>query len=315
MGLDEGAKEMNDEYLGIIAICGDEGTGKSTMALSYPKPLFHMDLDVGGFRRAAWRLEGLRIKVLNADEELESIDWAEYDIVSKPYPKPIQMGKLLGQKIDVSTRNLIIPKKVEGMKELWQKIIIDFVKVCQTPEVRGINPDSATMLHNICHNSHLEELQERQLARWKKDHPQTPFNENDYREKLQPVEYGPAFDRMRAVFHTARSYGKNLILTHYPTDEYGPMPDKDGNMKESKTGIKILDGFKETVRLSDLVVWTRINESTKNGVTTRLPYAKITKCGIAGMGLSVIGLEIPATYEGIINLRNMTSPSKEVSSA
>ena len=304
-----------DDYIGIVAICGDEGTGKSTMALSYPKPLFHMDLDVGGFRRAAWRLEGLRIKVLNADEELESIDWAEYDIVSKPYPKPIQMGKLLGQKIDVSTRNLIIPKKVEGMKDLWQKIIIDFVKVGQTPEVRSINMDSATMLYNVCHNSHLEELQERQYLRWKKEHSNTPFDENDYRERLQKHEYGPAFDRMRTVLHTARSYTKNLILTHYPTDEYGPMPDSKGNIVQDKTGVKILDGFKETVRLSDLVVWTRINESTKNGVTTRLPYAKITKCGIAGMGLSVVGLEIPATYEGIINLRNMTSPSKEVSSA
>ena len=304
-----------DEYLGIVAICGDEGTGKTSMALSYPRPLFHMDLDVGGFRRAAWRLEGLRIKVLNPDEELDNINWTEYDIVSKPYPKPIQMGKLLGQKIDVSTRNLTIPKKVEGMKDLWQKIIIDFVKVCQTPEVRSINMDSATMLYNVCHNSHLEELQERQVARWKKEHPQTPFNENDYRERLQPIEYGPAFDRMRTVLHTARSYTKNLILTHYPTDEYGTIPDSKGNMVEGKTGIKILDGFKETVRLSDLVVWTRINESTRDGETTRTPYAKIKKCGIAGMGLSVVGLEIPASYEGVTNLRNTLASTKEGDSA
>ena len=225
------------------------------------------------------------------------------------------MGKLLGQKIDVSTRNLAIPKKVEGMKDLWQKIIIDFVKVCQTAEVRSINMDSATMLYNICHNSHLEELQERQYLRWKKEHSSTPFDENDYRERLQKHEYGPAFDRMRTVLHTARSYTKNLILTHYPTDEYGPMPDSKGNIVQDKTGVKILDGFKETVKLSDLVVWTRINETTKDGVTTRTPYAKIKKCGIAGMGLSVVGLEVPATYEGIINLRNMTSPNKDVSSA
>jgi len=36
-----------DDYLGIVAVCGDEGTGKTTMALTFPKPLRHFDVDVG----------------------------------------------------------------------------------------------------------------------------------------------------------------------------------------------------------------------------------------------------------------------------
>ena len=47
---------MENDSIGIVADCGDEGTGKTTMALTFPKPLVHFDIDVVGFRRAAWRL-------------------------------------------------------------------------------------------------------------------------------------------------------------------------------------------------------------------------------------------------------------------
>ena len=274
---------MSDDYLGIAAICGDEGTGKTTMALTFPKSIRHFDVDVGGYRRAIWRLPAENVE-------------------SKSYPKPIQIDKLMGIQGSPSTR-VTIPKKVEGMKELWQQIVTDFVAACMDAEVKTVVIDSATLLWSICHNSHLQELQERQLARHKAN-PQTrsrPFDENDYRERLQPVEYGPANDRMRTILHTARSYSKNLILTHYPTDEYGTIPDGKGNMVEGKTGTKVLDGFKETVKLVDLVVWASIKEIAKE----KQPVCKITKCGLEGAGLKAVGLEIPATYEGIVNIVNL----------
>jgi hypothetical protein len=277
-----------DGFIGITAICGEEGTCKTTMALSWPKPLVHFDTDVGGFRRAAWRL---------AAEELEQVE-------SKSYPKPIQIEKLLGQKGSPSTR-VIVPKKVEGMKELWQTIIQDFVDACMRAETATIVIDSATALWNICHQSHLQELQERQLTQHIKQHKGIPFDENDYREKLLPVEYGPANDKMRTILHTARSFQKNLVLTHYPTDEYGVIPDGKGNMVEGKTGKQIMDGFKETLKLSDLVMWLTIKETSIQGVKTREPIARITKCGLEGMGLDAVGLEIPATFEGIIELQRM----------
>jgi len=276
---------MEDNFIGIVAICGDEGTGKTTMALTFPKLLVHFDVDVGGYRRAAWRL----------DVE---------DIESKGYPKPIQLEKFIGQKGSPSTR-ISIPKKVEGMKELWQEIAQDFVNACMNEKVKSIVIDSATLLWNICHQSHLQELQERQLVQWTNRNPRTPFDENEYRERLQPMEYGPANDKMRTILHTARSYQKNLILTHYPTDEYGAVHDAKGNVTEGKTGIKILDGFKETVKLVDLMVWLSIKEKSEKGMKTREPIAKIIKCGLEGMGLDAVGLEIPATYEGIINLQRM----------
>lgn len=274
-----------DDLIGITAICGDEGTGKTTMALTFPKPLRHFDIDVGGYRRAIWRLDTT-------------------DSVSKSYPRPIQVNKLMGQTQSVSTR-IEIPKAVTGMKELWQEVVTDFVAACQDAALKTIVLDSSTLLWQVCHNSRLQELQEIQLARWKKEHPNQPFDENDYRERLQPIEYGPANDRMRTLLHTARAFSKNLVLVHYPTDEYGTIQDAKGNMVEGKTGKVILDGFKETVKLVDLVVWTSIKSTAVEGVEKKSAVAKITKCGIEGMGLSAVGLEVEATYEGIINLKNL----------
>ncbi len=280
----------------IAAICGDEGTGKTTMALTFPKPLRHFDVDVGGYRRAIWRLDA------------EGIE-------SKGYPKPIQVAKLLGTKTDPSaSTRILIPKKVEGMKELWQLIVTDFVAACQDTAVKTVVIDSATMLWGICHNSHLQMIQERQLAKHMAVNRNRPFDENDYRERLQPIEYGPANDRMRTILHTARSYSKNLILTHYPTDEYGTIADSKGNMVEGKTGKVVLDGFKETKKLVDLVVWCSIkssmvpsdpNKPDSPKVEKKEPVCKITKCGLEGAGLAAVGLEIPATFEGVVNLVNL----------
>jgi len=261
--------------------------------LTFPNPLRHFDIDVGGYRRAIWRLPASNVE-------------------SKGYPKPIQVDKLMGTQGTPTTR-LSIPKKVEGMKELWQQIVTDFVAACQDTEVKTIVIDSATLLWGVCHNSHLQELQERQIPKWKKDHPNTPFDENEYRERLQPMEYGPANDRMRTILHTARSFQKNLVLTHYPTDEYAPMPDGKGGMADGKTGKKVIDGFKETLKLVDLVVWASIKEAASGGVTTKEPVCKITKCGLEGAGLAALGLEIPATYEGVVNLVNLLKGTANVS--
>lgn len=291
-----------DELIGIVAITGEEGTGKTSMGLSFPKPLSHLDVDVGGYARAAWRKE---------------VDTA--NIISTSFPKPLtdaDIAKMMGRQDIVSTRTSAIPKKVEGMKELWQKIIDKIVTDCLNPEIKSIVIDSATMMYKIGCDAYLQELQEKQLYKWKND-PNTKnraFDENDYREKLQPIEYGTVYDRLQRVFHATRSYKKNLILIHYPTDEYGAISDGKGGMTEGKTGKIIMDGYKDTAKFSDLVVWLSVKSQLvlsdpdnmkSQKVEKKLPFARITKSGIPGMGLQVVGMEVPATYEGIINLRNL----------
>ncbi len=290
---------MND-FIGVTAICGDEGTGKTTMGLTFSKPLFHLDIDVGGIDRAIWRMPKLRVSHLAPDQSLKGIDWSQVDVVSKSYPKPIQLERLTGTTApDSPDIRLTSVKKVSGMRELWQAITMDFVTVCQAPTITSIMIDSSTALWNIAHNTQLQIIQEKQVAEGKIK------RDDDYRERLMPVEYGPANDRMRQLFHTARVFRKNLILTHYPTDEYGAVPDGKGGIVDGKTGRKIMDGFKETAKLSDLIVWLRIGEVEVEGNKQKTPLASILKCGIPGMGLGAVGLEVMAEFEGIINLRNM----------
>tara|TARA_Y100000310_G_scaffold345865_1_gene471884 strand:+ start:27129 stop:27971 length:843 start_codon:yes stop_codon:yes gene_type:complete len=279
-----------DDYIGVVVICGDEGALKTTEALSFPQPIVHFDIDVGGYRRASWRINTSNIK-------------------SKSYPKPIQLNKLMGSITDNASTRIQIPKKVEGMKELWQDIVTDYVAACQDPSVATIVLDSSTVLWVICHMAYLQELQEKQLAQHKGPNA---FDENNYRERLQPIEYSQPNDRMRSLINTSRSFIKNLILTHYPTDEYGVVPDGHGGMTEGKTGTKVLDGFKETVKLADLVMWNRLMKQS-NG--TNIVVSKITKCGLAGMGLTVVGDEIEASYESLVNLRTMMTALVEASNA
>ncbi len=299
------------EYIGVSAIVGEEGSCKTTMALSFPKPMFHFELDMDGFARASWRFvkehPELKVKRCDKDEDLTQIDFSQFDIITKPYPKPLQVNKLKGALTGEapSARKFQQPKRVEGMKELWQAIVTDFVHAGQQ-DIASIVFDSATKLWNVAHNARLQELQDIQEYKWKKEHPNTPMPEDEYRERLQPIEYGQPNDRMTTVMDTGKSFRKNLVLTHYPTDEYGMVPDGKGGLVEGKTGKQVIDGFKHTAKECSLIVWTEVKESIgQGGKKTKTPVAKITKCGIEGMGLDAVGKEIMASFDGIISLRNL----------
>ncbi len=308
-----------DNIIGIVAVVGPEGSCKTSMGLTFDKPLVHFDLDVGGFRRAKWRLpEGTRVVCLQAHENIADIKPGSFDILTKPFPRPVELSRLLGtEATQVSTRIQVqFPRKVTGMHELWQKIVRDFVTVCQWPEVVTIMIDSGTLFWFIDHRGYLQELQQKQLLKWQNDpaHKNQPFDENDYRERLQPIEYAEPNDRMTQIFHTARAFNKNLVLTFYPTDEYGPMPDGKGGYADQKTGKEIMDGFKNTGKLADLVVWTAVKSRLEPSdptnpnsmkVEKKVPFARIDKAGLDGMGISAVGMEVPATFEGIISLRNL----------
>lgn len=296
----------------ITSIWGIEGSGKSSVALTFPSPLFHFDLDLGGFDRAAWRVieeakkEGIELRVRHCDpgEDITKLDWNEWDIVSKPYLAPVQMEKLMGVGAEkgVSVR---FPRAVRGIKELWQEIVIDLVALCQTRTVRSIVTDSATQLWWICHTSLLQEKQEIQLAQGIKE------SDPKFRERLQPVEFPN--DRMRSLIYTARSAGKNLIMTHYPKDVYKERVGDKG-IESYKSGEVEPDGFKHTVTLDDIVIWTYAEVDKRKEIIKGVenpnynkpqPYAKVDlKCGLEGMGMSAVGLELPMpSYEGLMELQ------------
>lgn len=239
------------------------------MALTWPRPLVHFDLDVGSFERAAWRIDTTGIE-------------------SKSYPTPIQVERLKGQVKDGVT--IKFPKKLVGIKEVWQQIVMDFVEALNRPEVKTIVMDSATQLWNICHRGHLQELQEIQIARAKGN-----INENELRENLMPKEYAEPNERMRTLIYAAKSYKKHLVLTHYPKDVYANRV-TDKGIEEYKTGEIEPDGFKDTQKLVDIVIWVEAD-------STGQVNAKITKCGLEGLGTMAVGLVIEPSYDGIIKLQ------------
>lgn len=255
----------------ITALWGSEKSWKTTMALSWPKPLVHFDLDVGGFDRAIWRMDST-------------------DISSKSYPIPIQMEKLMGAKQEGAT--IRFPRQVIGYTKVWQQIVIDYVEACQNPEVQTIVIDSASQLWSICHTSLLQEKQEIQISQG-----MSPDNDK-FRERLKPVEFPN--DRMRSIIYTAKSYGKHLVLTHYPRNIYKQMVDKKGDVVDYKSDEVEPDGFKDTQRLVDIVIWVYANKDNTVG-------ASITKCGLQGLGTAAVGLEIDPSYEGILELKESMS--------
>ena len=257
----------------ILAVWAEEKAGKTTFALTFPRPLYHMDLDVGGFDRAIWRLDNK-------------------DIFSKSFPIPVQIEKMMGAVKLKGAVSVRFPKQVIGYKEVWQQIVVDFVAACQNIKVQTIVIDSATMLWSICHTSLLQEKQEIQLSNGVKT------EDPRFRERLQPVEFPN--DRMRSLIYTARSCKKNLVLTHYPKDVYASRATEKG-IEEFRTGETTPDGFKDTQKLVDAVV--KLEVSKKNEVT-----AVFTKCALEGMGMTAVGLTLPeASYNGIIELQKSMS--------
>jgi hypothetical protein len=254
----------------VAAIWGIEKSGKSSLAMTFPRPMIHFDLDVGGFNRAAWRLD-------------------TKDITTKSYMTPMQIDKMLGAHKDngIPVR---ASKKVEGMIELWQAVIVDYIKAVQDPNVKTIIIDSATQLWNICHRSYLQSLQEKQLAQGEKD--------QFLRAQLLPIEYAEPNERMKTFVFTSRSYKKNLVLTHYPKDVYAPRF-VDGGMQEVRTGEEDIDGFKQTKALADVAIRTF---QVKNNGDTKM-MAKVTLSGL-GKGLEGMEIEDP-TFEKLLKLIKM----------
>ena len=304
----------------IVSLWGVEGSGKSSVGLTFPPPLFHLDLDLGGFDRAIWRIEKefkdagkvLRIKRCEPKEDISNLVWEDWDIVTKPYLAPIQKEKLLGVQAKEGKTSVRFPRQVIGIKEQWQEIIIDIIEACEAPAVRSIMTDSATQLWWISHTGFLQEKQEIQLGKGIK------VESNEFRERLTPMEFPN--NRMRDLIYTVRSCGKNLIMTHYPKDVYKERVGDKG-IESYKSGEVIPDGFKHTVTLDDLVIWTyteidKVKEKMEvvEGKMVKVPnpnynklqpYAKIDlKCGLDGMGMNALGLVLPSpSYKGLMELQ------------
>lgn len=260
------------------------------MALTFPRPIRHFDIDVGGFNRATW-----------ANLPKPRIDLT--DIESKSYRVPIGMERFMSAPQGQPT--IRFPKRITGYREAWQDVLVDFVECVQNPDIKTIVIDSATALWEICHKGYLQEKQEIQLAQG------VPETADHFRERLQPVEFPN--DRMNQVIYTAQSFDKNLVMIHYPKDEYVTVMNEKGKKEDQRSGRLILDGFKHTEKVVDIVFWLDLKTKQVQGGLEVYAQAKVsTKCGFPGLGTAALGWELPSpTYQGIVQLYKLINGIEE----
>ncbi|GAH61885.1 unnamed protein product, partial [marine sediment metagenome] len=103
------------------------------------------------------------------------------------------------------------------------------------------------------------------------------------------------------IIYGARSYKKNLVLTHYPRDVYAQKVTEKG-VEDYKTGELEIDGFKQTSALVDVAVTTYVAEVSlpNHKGKVKVPSAKVTLSGLA-LEMEGRGLE-PTLVELIVRV-------------
>lgn len=236
----------------IFILWGEDKAGKTTVALTFPKPLVHMEFDVGGFTRANRNLPYLPIK-----------DWVEQgQITNESYIMPFQIGS-----VD-PIQNIIRPSKiVVGVKELFYQFAGNFIKHLNNPNIATIAVDTGTLLYEITCTGYLQEKQELQLDN--KGNLLASEQKKGLRVSLLPIEYREPYIRMRGFAYQAKAHGKHLVMTHHASDEYGLIRLRDGTTGEGKTGKRVMHGWTQWGDSADVVAHTYWDKEKKK------PYAVI----------------------------------------
>lgn len=264
--------ELHPEGLlptGIFGIYGPPGGTKSSIALSFPKPLVYYDFERGAHR--AWGMKPGTQKIAASiaghpvDATLLTTEMWPYngvdDLVYVKYP-------------EVPVRSIVQRyEKLDGWVKAWADFTSDFNNACENPEVKTIVWDTGTVEWGLCCDCFLEELQRASSTG---------------RKQLQQIEYGEPNRRQNGLLTAAAANKKTLVLVHHETDKYGPILmggkpvlDDNGNPKSAPTGEKIPDGFRYTVGKCDWVLYVTLSRGD-NGVTA------VTEVQKSALGLSLL---------------------------
>ena len=262
----------------IIAIMGENKTGTSTLSLTFPKPLHHIDFDPGGFERAARRF----------NEELDS-----GAIQHTVYFTPLQAMR---EKIEGKTS--MKPRiRLHGYKEQWYQMLSIYFDILEGSKKAGNGEmfktvvfDTFTGVYELARDGYLQELQEAQKP------------DAQIRERLLQIEYGPINKRMKAIIDAASEVGRSrefhLVLVHHMTDVYEKKL-VDGKIEEVKVG-RDLAGWKSD-KLNDLVHLILECKLEKNHDGSYVPTAKVALSGM-GLGLYTMPAIQNPTWDKIAKL-------------
>ncbi len=261
-------QQLQGELWGVdtfqLATWGDIKTCKTTLGLTFPKPLVLLDLD-RGFHRARQRFTQYRILELKLGEELTNIHLdSGAEIIVVPYQMPIVFP---GQR---NPESLL----------LWNKMIQDVYVACYHPNVKTINYDTGSVLWLLSRSAHLERVQ----------------TENQSRQTLGQFEYNKPNTEMRALLTMPKAWGKNLVIEHHMAGKYEDVQ-KGNSLTTEKIQVGYTwEGWNRIGAIVDVIGQTYIARSSDGPPT---PSLRLETCGLT---LAAEGEIITnPTYESVLS--------------
>jgi len=209
----------------VTAIWGAYNTGKSTMILGWPEPIWIADLELG-MKRAVWRVKDV-----------------DYNLWEMKMDEEILLNLML------ATRG----GKIAGRIEQWNLISQEFVNILKEKKYKTIAFDTGKVLWDVDNQSILELRQ----------------GDNPNKQTLDPMEYAAPNQRMANIITICQNLGVELVFTNHERDIYARQL-IDGQMKMAPTGVKELDGWKQTMDLCDWVVHTECDVTLQSGQTINM---------------------------------------------
>lgn len=252
----------------LLGIWGDIKTCKTTLALTAPKPIFHIDADLG-FERAEGKVlqdyPGIIITKLT-DEPFEAQRQVQpFEIITKRYAMPIRWPGA----------------PVTGLIDLLGVIASDVGSAYMHPEIASIVIDTGTVMWQVASGAHLERAQLKDPTRI----------------NLSQIEYARPNSEMRALYGGARAYGKNLVIAHHVGGKYQDVLGDRG--VESQRIGDTWAGFGGMGGIVDVVGRTGVDYSVKGVVK---PVLRIDECGYS-LTMRDLVLEYP-TFKLILEAIN-----------
>lgn len=245
----------------LLSLEGEESCGKTTLAYTAPRPIVGFAFDMGVERA----LYGGMHKELFADLDIQIIERKDtlegplpnfdHDITVFELPQPIQLDTFL----------------IKGCEELWGTFLTLLVDAIKNPKVKTVVVDTMTIARRIRADAYLQGLQ----ANTKVD--------SSPRERLLQIEYGATNDSIRGIYTTVSGVKKHLVAIHHLTDERAETISATGQVQQSLTGKRILEGLTQTYRFVDVAVRNEIGASGEGKVMLTSVFQK------CGYNLSLIG--------------------------
>ena len=265
----------------FTVVWGPIKTLKTTMLLTSPTPLVHLDFD-GGIDRAIWRFPNYKIEKLWSPVNKEHFDQLVAqgtDIISIQYRMPLDWP---GQ-------------KKRGYLELVDNITSDIFVASINPDVKTIGVDTGSILWRAEHQAHLERVQGRSAE--------------STRQSLLPVEYARPNSDMHSLHQNMKELGKNIISIHHVGGIYNDVVDKGSGKVQSVRVGDTWEGWNKIGNMADVICQAYFPPPSYEDIAANrqpLPKLFIQVCGLTleAQGISTL-MDFGALRDTINALRTL----------